>query len=167
MGTDTEAQRRVAEAFRSFETSLREMLAAEARESVNQTLERLSVSAGPFRVEDVQVEVVIRGLRVEAAQDHDRAPTPRRVRKAAAPARRSNPRNSAPRKPSGRPPGALRSTLLETFEQTEGELNTDALRKVLDARGVTASTDNLHQQLRRLVTAGLLERSGRGRYRRA
>jgi hypothetical protein len=164
MGSDLHAQRRLAEAFESFEASLREMLAEQARDSVNQTLERLSVNAGPFRIDDEQVDVVIRSLRVEAAADHDAAPPRRRTRKAA-PRRRRKPKPAA-RKGAGRPPGALRTALLETFEQTDGELDTDALRKVLDSRGITASTDNLHQQLRRLLTAGVLERSGRGRYRR-
>jgi hypothetical protein len=33
--------------------------------------------------------------------------------------------------------------------------------------GVATSTNHLHQQLRRLVQAGEIERSERGRYRRA
>ena len=164
MRADTDAHRRLTEAFESFEASLRDLLTTQARESVDQALDKLSLRTGPFRINDVQVDVVIRGLNVEATQEHGkgvsrRYPEPGR--------KRSTKRARSRRSTVGRPPGALRSALIDIFADTESELDTDALRAVLDARGVKTSTDNLHQQLRRLVTAGILERVGRGRYRRA
>jgi hypothetical protein len=163
MAADTDAHRRLAQAFESFEASLQELLTTEARASVDQALERLSLATGPFRINDVQVDVVVRSLSVEAAPAHaGTAPRPRRKSRPR-PARKAG----AKARGAGRPPGPLRSALVETFTATDAELDTQAVRASLDARGVKATNDNLHQQLRRLVTAGVLERSGRGRYRRA
>jgi hypothetical protein len=162
VATDSDTHRRLAEAFESFEASLQELLASEARASVSAALDRLSHTTGPFRINDVEVDVVIRGLSVEAATAHtpERTERPRRKRP---PARK---RAAKPRA-AGRPPGPLRSALVDTFATADGELDTQAVRALLDARGVKSSSDNLHQQLRRLVAAGVIERAGRGRYRRA
>jgi hypothetical protein len=165
MPADTDAHKRLADAFRTFEESLQQLLVQEARSSVDGALERLSVTTGPFRINDVEVDVVIRNLSVEAVPDHTGAsPRPRRR-----PKRAAAPRRRAAKSPgrAGRPPGALRTALIETFSGTDAELDTDGIRAELDTRGVKASRDNLHQQLRRLVAAGILQRSGRGRYRRA
>ncbi len=160
------AQKKLSQTFQSFESTLREMLTDEARRSIDGTLERLAHAQGPFRVHRVEVDVVIRHLSVEGAQRADGAP----ARSRRATAARSRPgRRPASAKRSGtrgRPPGALRTALLEAFESGESELTTDALREHLDARGVKTNADNLHQHLRRLVQAGELQRTRRGVYRR-
>jgi hypothetical protein len=159
VATDSDTHRRLAEAFESFEASLQELLASEARASVSAALDRLSHTTGPFRINDVEVDVVIRGLSVEAASEHT-TERPRRKRRPAI-------KRAAKPRAAGRPPGPLRSALVDTFATADGELDTQAVRALLDARGVKSSSDNLHQQLRRLVAAGVIERAGRGRYQRA
>ncbi len=162
------AQKKLSQAFQSFESTLREMLTDEARRSIDGTLERLSHAQGPFRVHGVEVEVVIRHLTVEGAQGADGHGVPARSRRAVA--ARSRPgRERAALKRSGtrgRPPGVLRRALLEAFDADQSELTTDALREHLDAHGVKTNADNLHQHLRRLVQAGELQRTRRGVYRR-
>lgn len=88
--------------------------------------------------------------------------TPQR-RSKAAPKRRA-------RKPSasngrGRPAGALRVAIYDAFSGDEA-LATDQLREAVEAKGVTATTANLHQSLGRMVSKGELSKVGRGRYKR-
>jgi Fe2+ or Zn2+ uptake regulation protein len=86
---------------------------------------------------------------------------------ASAPARR---RRSAPRSTGRRPGrarGAVREGLIAAFAASDREMSADDVREALAPRGVKTSTDNLYQQLRRLVQAGELTRVGRGRYVRA
>lgn len=126
---------------------------------------------GPFRVEDFQVEVVVRGLRLTdasasgggTAEAPKRKPAARR-KPAKKPARRPASASSAKR---GRPVGGVRLALLSAFDSVDGELSTEEIRAALSQQGVETTTDNLHQQLRRLVQAGELARVGRGRYGRA
>ena len=61
-----EVDRRLNDAFTSFTDSLRELLTAEARRSVDGAIERLTVSTGPLRLQDVDVEIVIRNLNISA-----------------------------------------------------------------------------------------------------
>jgi hypothetical protein len=157
MPPDRQTHRKLTEAFASFETSLREVLTHEARRSVDGAIERLSLRSGPYRVSDVQVDVLIRTLSVESV--HAESEPPPRRKRVRAPA----PKRTAAR---GRPPGPLRTALLAAFSVADGDLDTQVVRELLDERGVQCSADNLHQQLRRLVAAGEIERAGRGLYRR-
>lgn len=154
----SEVERKLGQAFEAFESTLREMLTEEARRSVDGTIERLSRSEGPFRLRKLEVEVVIRSLKVEAAhRDSGRA-------RPAVQSRRKAPKRGSQGR--GRPPGALRTAILDAFSGG-ASMSTEELRHHLDAHKVQAKPDNLHQQLRRLVKAGELDRIGRGMYRRA
>lgn len=158
MAADPKTAKRLADALASFEESLRAVLESEARESVEEAIGRLSVTTGPFRVSGVEVDVVIRNLSLEANHEAAAAPARRKPAARKAPKRRAN--------GQGRPPGALRTGLLEIFGDDAREIDTSDLPALLAARGVKATPANLHQQLRRLVAGGHLVRSGRGRYRR-
>ena len=140
-------------ALAAFEAALREAVRDEAARSVDGVINRLS--AGPFRVKAVEFDVVIHNLTLEteSGRPSKRRPSP------AAP--------SGPKRRGGRPPGALRSTLLQIFSETSEPFDVDALREALAQRGVQPTDDNLYQQLRRLVQAGECARAGRGRYQRA
>ncbi|MEA2168165.1 MAG: hypothetical protein QOF76_1465 [Solirubrobacteraceae bacterium] len=146
------AQRReVEDAFGAFEATLREHLTAEARRAVEQALVKLARSPGPFRAIGADVEVKLKALKLEAT-----------------PAKRSR----ATRRPGtspgrGRPPGALRNALLDAFSDPTATKHVEELRDHVEGNGLTITTDNLHQHLRRLVLAGELERAGRGVYKRA
>lgn len=156
-GSDVE--QKLGQAFEAFECTLREMLTEEARRSVDGTIERLSHVEGPFRLRGVEVEVVIRSLSVETADHGESRARPRPQGRRSASKSRTQSR--------GRPPGALRTAILDAFGAEDASLSTDDLRGHLRAREVEAKPDNLHQQLRRLVQAGELDRTGRGTYRRA
>lgn len=162
---ETNAQERLIDAFSSFERTLQDMLTAEARRSVDGAIQRLSATSGPFKLNGVDVEVVIRGMSVEAATPAERGS--KRTAKSAA--RKPKARARAKRASSGRgrPQGALRGAILEAFKSPEDDLSTGELREHLQRRQMEASDDNLHQHLRRLVQAEELKRSGRGRYRLA
>lgn len=153
--------KKLADAFASFEQSLRETLEAEARGSVDEAVKRLSMTSGPFRVSDIQVDVTIRNLSLEATSGPAERKRSSGVRK---PAAKPRPRNTTGTR--GRPPGAVRASILNAFGDSGAELDTGALRAALADDGVKTSAGNLHQQLRRLVLGGELERSGRGLYRR-
>jgi hypothetical protein len=163
MADDPRDADRINDAFASFTDGLRELLTAEARRSVDGAIERLTQTAGPFRLDGVEVEVVIRNMHISAVEAEEREaakPAPRR----AAPAKATAPRRPGGR---GRPAGELRQAILEEFEHDPAEHDLAAIRDRLAARRVQTTDDNLHQQLRRLVTAGRLERVARGVYRRA
>ncbi len=149
---DSRVQKQLTEAFDAFERTLCKMLTEEARRSVDGTIKRLSHADGPFRVRGVEVEVVIRNLRIEAARPRRRARSPASGRSTGA--------------GRGRPPGALRTAILDAFSSGDHDVSTDDIRGHLQARKVKANADNLHQHLRRLVQAGELDRTGRGVYRR-
>jgi hypothetical protein len=154
--------RQVNESFEAFRRSLQEMLSAEARRSVDLTLASIGSEGGPFKIEGVEVDVVIRDLRLAtagAASD----PTGRRSargRGAARPGKASADRRRGPR-------GNVRAALLAAFTDPDVQLDTSTLRKTLEDTGIAASTANVHQQLSRLVQSGELTREGRGVYRRA
>src|SRR5437016_1689196 len=107
-GTDTSRdatdmlQRQLDEAFGSFKETLREMLTAEARRSVDGTIQRLSREAAAFSVEDIEVEVVIRDLKVRTggAGTARQSPSPaRRRRRSTGTARRSPASDGAKARP--------------------------------------------------------------------
>jgi hypothetical protein len=154
-GSDT--QRQLAAAFVAFEETLRAALTTEARSAVEAAIARLKVNEGPFRVLDIEVDLVIRSMTLEAG-----GRPPAKPRAARAPAGRSR-RPSASR---GRPPGAIRTAIVGAFADSTTPLSVDTVRDQLGKRGLDASSDNLHQHLRRLVKSGELERAGRGIYRR-
>lgn len=158
----SELQRQVNESFEAFRRSLQEMLSAEARKSVDLTLASIGHEGGPFRIEGVEVDVVIRDLRLASAGEAAAAPSVRRApRKPAA---------SRGKKAVGQrrgPRGNVRAALLAAFPDSDVQLDTGTLRKTLEERGIAASTANVHQQLSRLVHSGELTREGRGVYRRA
>jgi hypothetical protein len=137
---------RLTAALEATESALRAVLAAEAQRSVDATVRRLEAQAGPFRLKDVQVEVVIKHASLEARRNRTSVPGPRASR--------------------GRPAGHIRTALLEAFTE-RAELATGELREHLSRLGLEPSSDNLHQHLGRLVRAGALERAGRGVYRLA
>jgi hypothetical protein len=143
-------QRELADAFDAFRAALRQVLEDEAQRSVKATIERLGSAGGPFTVVDADVEVVIRRLELSAGA-HEGA----RSAAAKAPA------------PVGRGRSAVREALIATFATADAEMTADEVQSALARRGVETSTDNLYQQLRRLVQAGELVRPSRGRYRRA
>lgn len=162
---EPQTHKKIENAVRLFEESLRDLLASEAQESVDGAVRRLSRSTGPFRISGVEVDVVIRNLKLEAVGDHDRGGPETRRRKRPA-ARKRKPKAPAGRSSRGRPPGPVRSALLETFAGSDGEMSVADLRAALRDRKVKSTDENLHQQLRRLAQAGEIERAGRGQYRR-
>lgn len=85
------------------------------------------------------------------------------ARTSARPTRRARSSGSGRRR--GRPPGAVRQGVLAAI-QPDRDVHVDEIRTALKTQGVDCSADNLHQQLRRLVGGGLLERVERGKYRR-
>jgi hypothetical protein len=165
-------QRELSAAFAAFTESLKAALTAEAQRSVDGAIERLSLTAGPFRVQDIELEVVIRNVSVTtqaAAESGAREARPAATKPAAkrrSAARRSGAKSGARTgtRGRGRPVGALRRAILEEFADADARLTLDDLRDRLAKRDVKSSDDNLHQQLRRLVTAGELSRVGRGVY---
>src|SRR4051812_28862502 len=113
---------RINDAFASFTDSLRDLLTAEARRSVDGAIERLTRTAGPFRLDGVEVEVVIRNMHISAVGPEDTdAPTPAPRRPSAA----ATPRRTGGR---GRPAGELRQAILEEFEHDSSDLGLDAIR---------------------------------------
>ncbi len=150
-------QRELNQAFDAFRVALQQMLEAEAQRAVEAAIGRLSSEGEPFKVLGADVGIVIRELKLTTGGEAK-----------AAPARRAR---SAPRAASGRRPGrargAVREGLIAAFASSDREMSADDVREALAQRGVKTSTDNLYQQLRRLVQAGELTRVGRGRYVRA
>lgn len=142
----------VQDAFGAFEATLREHLTAEARRAVEQALVKLARTPGPFRALGADVEVHLKKLRLEA--------TP--VRRS-----RASRRGGTVSPGRGRPPGALRNALLDAFADPVTTMHVEELRDHVEGNGLSITTDNLHQHLRRLVLAGELERAGRGVYKRA
>lgn len=160
----TDLQRQVNESFEAFRRSLQEMLSAEARRSVDLTLASIRSEGGPFRIEGVEVDVVIRELRLAAAEP-GRAATPS-VRRSARGRRASGGPKAGGDRRRG-PRGNVRAALLAAFTDPDRSLDTGTLRRLLEERGIAASTANVHQQLSRLVQSGELTREGRGVYRLA
>jgi hypothetical protein len=162
-----DVQQQLNDAFESFKTTLQDLLTAEARRSVDGAIRRITGEAGAFRLDDLTVEVIIKDLKLShldarAAPSSDNGSPAPRARPAKPPARR---KSALPPK-RGRPVGGVRLGVLATFAGVESDLSTVEIRDRLQAAGVKASMDNLHQQLRRLVQAGDLVRTGRGRYAR-
>src|SRR4051812_7761008 len=96
MADDPRDADRINDAFASFTDGLRELLTAEARRSVDGAIERLTHTSGPFRLDDIEVEVVIRNMHISAVgtEEQEEAKTvPRRTGGSGAtpakPARRS------------------------------------------------------------------------------
>lgn len=164
-----DVQQQLNDAFESFKTTLQELLTAEARRSVDGAVERISSEVGTFRLDDISVEVVIKDLKLSTPQGASAGAKPA-ARARRAPARRTSGRSSARKSATpgkrGRPVGGVRLGVLAAFGGPEADLSTDDIRASLQSAGVKTSTDNLHQQLRRLVQAGELTRTGRGRYAR-
>jgi pyruvate/2-oxoglutarate dehydrogenase complex dihydrolipoamide acyltransferase (E2) component len=167
-GSSTDVQL-LHKSFESFKEALQGLLTEEARRSVDDAVERLSGEIGTFQLDDVTVEVVINDLKlstVNGAGPAKPAPRPTAARRSS-PAAKTKP---SPRRPStvpakrGRPVGGVRLAIQAAFDHAGSELSTDGVRDALKAAGVTTSSDNLHQQLRRLVQAGNLTRTGRGQY---
>ena len=158
----TDLQRQVNESFEAFRRSLQEMLSAEARRSVDLTLASIRSEGGPFRIEGVEVDVVIRELRLaadEPAPDGEpRGRRPSRSRRPSGAAKAGGDRRRGPR-------GNVRAALLAAFTDPDVSLDTGTLRRMLEENGIAASTANVHQQLSRLVQSGELTREGRGVYR--
>jgi hypothetical protein len=168
--SSADVQQQLNDAFESFKTTLQDLLTAEARRSVDGAIKRITGEAGAFRLDDLTVEVVIKDLKLShfdagaTAPSGAEAPTEAsRTRAAKPPARR---KSALPPK-RGRPVGGVRLGVLATFAGVDSDLSTVEIRDRLQASGVKATMDNLHQQLRRLVQAGDLVRTGRGRYARA
>lgn len=165
----SDLQRELTDAFDAFRATLGQMLEDEARRSVEATIARLSSQGGPFKVVDADVQIVIRRLELSAeAQGATGAPEAGVRRRHASP-QRARARRARTTRGASRAGGrsGVREALLETFAETDAEMTTDDVQGALTARGVKTSTDNLYQQLRRLVQAGELVRPSRGRYRRA
>ncbi len=166
--SEPDPRQQLNEAFERFRAALTEHLEREARESVNGAMAALGVDDGPFQLQDARIEVVVHDLTLTARDAPVPAATPekpssRRKAKAKSTGKRST--NAPARR--GRTPGPVRAALLALTEEATSALSTEELRTGLASRGVQASADNLHQQLRRLVQSGQLEREGRGLYRRA
>jgi hypothetical protein len=150
------------EAFGAFRTALQVMLEDEARASVENAVDRLAGQNGQFTVADVEVEVTVVGLTLQSREPRQASATSKRrttrtevSRRAPARARRRGAR------------GGVRQAILDAFGgEAGGELTISEVSAAVEALGVTTTTNNLHQQLRRLVQAGELDRAGRGRYRR-
>jgi hypothetical protein len=149
-------QRELNQAFDAFRAALQQMLEAEAQRAVEAAIGRLSSEGEPFKVVGADVGIVIRELKLTTGSEGQAAPARRR---------RSAPRSTG-RRP-GRARGAVREGLIAAFAASDREMSADDVREALAQRGVKTSTDNLYQQLRRLVQAGELTRVGRGRYVRA
>jgi hypothetical protein len=149
-------QRELNQAFDAFRAALQQMLEAEAQRAVEAAIGRLSSEGEPFKVVGADVGIVIRELKLTTGSEAQAAPARRR---------RSTPRSTG-RRP-GRARGAVREGLIAAFAASDREMSADDVREALAQRGVKTSTDNLYQQLRRLVQAGELTRVGRGRYVRA
>ena len=153
-------QRELNRAFDAFRAALQQMLEAEAQRAVEAAIGQLSSDGEPFKVVGADVGIVIRELKVSTGGE--RAASTARPARADRPARR----RGTGRRP-GRARGAVREGLVAAFAATDREMTADDVREELAKRGVKTSTDNLYQQLRRLVQAGELTRVGRGRYVRA
>jgi hypothetical protein len=152
----TDVQQQLQEAFEAFRDALQQLLEEQAQQSVADTLERLAKEGGPFRVQDAHIEVVIRDLTVASGQSAATAVAPRRTQ---APPRARRSRRAGQRR------GGVKEAMVAAIGADE-EVGIADFEQRLKKAGVTTSTNNLHQQLRRLVQAGEIERSGRGRYRR-
>jgi hypothetical protein len=150
------------EAFDAFRSALQLMLQDEARASVESAVDRLASQNDEFTVADVQVEVTVVGLTLQS-RDAGRASSARQKRSA----RRQSPQK-APRRATRRGArGGVRQAILDAFGlEKDAELTISDVSAAVQSQGVTTTTNNLHQQLRRLVQAGELARAGRGRYRR-
>jgi len=149
-------------AIAEFREGVQRILESEAQKAVDNVIARLNSPSGAFEVKSATVEILVKDVEITPA-----------TRRAAAKRGRSRPAKRAARrggggaaKPGGRPPGQLRTTLLDHFGAPGTERGTTEIQQLLDEHKVKATPANLHQQLRRLVDAGELTRSGRGRYKR-
>lgn len=152
--------RQLDQAFAAFRSTLEQMLQDEAQRSVEEAVTRLQGAGGPIRVDGVDVQVVVRDLKLVAGSD---VPEPTGAPRATATGGRQRARRAATRKPRR---GGVREALLAVVEESGSQVDMDGLRTALAARGVSASTANLHQQLRRLTQNGEIERVGRGMYQK-
>jgi hypothetical protein len=163
-------QREVNQAFEAFRESLRHMLEAAARERVETVVSQFSQDGGVFQLTDVEVDVIIRDLTLVAGTDERTPPRTISRRKLTQPKPRTTRPSRAGRAGKAarsRTGGPVRTALLDAFAITGGAIQTYELQRALADRGVDTTVNNLHQQLRRLVQAGEIERAGRGVYRRA
>src|SRR6476620_7713542 len=93
-------QRELSDAFATFTETLKAALTADAQRSVDGAIERLSLTAGPLRVQDIELEVVIRNVSVttQAAETGGRDARPAASKPAAK-------RRPARRRPRGKSAG--------------------------------------------------------------
>lgn len=162
---DTERQLR--EAFEAFRHALQTMLEDEARASVKRSLARLQGEGGPFSISDAQVEVSITGLTVAAqGSSPPRQRAPRSASSSTSRGRGSAPKRRRGATSTGAARGGVREALLASFDKPGAELTIGQLGSRLEATGVKSTANNVHQQLRRLVQAGEIKRTGRGIYTR-
>jgi hypothetical protein len=164
----SDQSRALEDAFAQVRATLTEILTKEAQASVDGTIERLKVDLGQFELRGVDVEVTVRGFELASSG----APGPSAGTSRSKAARKRSATKKAARKTRdtvrrGRPDGPVRTRLLEVFATEDEPLRVDQLRARLVEGGVEATADNVHQQLRRLVQSGALERAGRGLYRKA
>ena len=159
-----DVQQQLQGAFVEFRDALQKLLEDQAQQSVADTLQHLSKQGGPFRVQDAQIEVVIRDLTV-AASDQPTAvvASSRNASKARAP--RTARRSRTTRGRGGAQRGGVKEAVLTAMGPGE-ELGIADFETRLQQAGINTTTNNLHQQLRRLVQSAAIERCGRGRYRR-
>jgi hypothetical protein len=162
--TSAQLERQLNEAFKSFRQALQSLLEEEAQTSVQRALDRIAKEGTPFSVSDAKVEVMVTGLTV-AAGDAAAAPTAKRA--STAPPKRTRTSDSSSRRRGGRRRGGVREALLASFDKPGAELSIEDLGTSLQEQGVQSTSNNVHQQLRRLVQAGELTRAGRGIYKRA
>jgi len=159
-------QRQVNATFDAFRQSLQEMLADEARKQVDSTLARLQRDNATFQIEGIKVDVIVSDLTLTT----NTAPPSSAAAGSSARRRARSGRPSPVRRRGGGGGGkgkrSVREELLAAFPHTTDAYDTAQLGDMLATRGVSASVANIHQQLRRLVMVGELERVGRGRYRR-
>lgn len=155
----------LAEAFDAFRLALQVALQSHAERSIATEIERLSAEQGArgFRLLSASVNVEVGELAVATASTRSTA------------VRRSSQRRSAGRRapskkgeaaPRSRKRGVVGDAVIAAFEDAGGELSVAQLHERLRRKGVETTANNLHQQMRRLVEAGVLRRAGRGVYSR-
>lgn len=154
------------DALNAFEATLKRTLEAEAHRSIDEYLKTLETTTG-YSVEASRVTVNVAGLRVSAVGtapgEPDAAPStsPRR-----SPAKKPRAKTKITKKATGRPNSAARTAVRDVLASDAARtFKLDEVRAGLEERGVQVTTTNLHQLLRRLSTAGDIERVGRGEYR--
>jgi hypothetical protein len=166
--TDDQLRAQLADAFGAFRDALQATLQVQAQRSIDAEIERLGrEQAGTdFRVLNATVSVQVQDVTVASSVPAAR-PRPRPAAQSRARRRRSGGKPAAASGPAAsRRRGAVADAVIAAFSGAS-ELTVGQLHEHLEASGVESTVNNLHQQLRRLVSAGILERAGRGVYRRA